>query len=215
MDGLLLDTERVGFSVFQEVCAQFGLGDQNELFMRLVGVNAALGEVILRQSLQGIMDHDVFGRAWSERYADVINVNPIPVKDGAEELLAYLSARQVPCAVATSTRSTLATDKLHRAGLLPHFQFIVGGEQVRNGKPDPEPYLMAANLLGIPPADCTALDDSENGVRSAVAAGMTVFQIPDLIPPSESLLQLQHQIFPSLREVLKHFESNSWHNQET
>lgn len=214
MDGLLLDTERVGLSVFQEVCAQFELGDLTELFMRLVGTNSALGGEIMRQSLQGIMDHRVFGSAWSERYADAINGNPIPVKEGAEELLLYLSENHVPCAVATSTHSELATNKLCRAGLMQHFQFIVGGEQVRNGKPDPEPYLTAAGRLRVSPTDCIALEDSENGVRSAVAAGMTVFQIPDLITPSESLLLLRHQVFPSLRKVLDHLQSTGWHSRE-
>lgn len=147
---------------------------------------------------------------WTERYTETINRNAIPVKDGAEELLSYLSARRVCCAVVTSTHSEMATHKLHRAGLVSHFEFIIGGEHVRNGKPDPEPYLTAATRLSIAPANCIALEDSENGVRSAVAAGMAVLQVPDLVAPSEELLLLDHQIYANLREVRDHFESSGW-----
>jgi len=81
---------------------------------------------------------------------------------------------------------------------------VVGGDQVERSKPDPEIYLCAAARLGVEPRHCLALEDSDNGVRAAVAAGMHVAQVPDLVRPSPELLRLGHQVFESLTEVLCH-----------
>ena len=85
------------------------------------------------------------------------------------------------------------------------FDTIIGGDQVKKSKPHPDIYLKAAEALEVRTNDCLALEDSENGVRSAVAAGMTVVQIPDLVKPSYDLLKLGHIVLNSMQEVL-HFE---------
>jgi beta-phosphoglucomutase-like phosphatase (HAD superfamily) len=107
-------------------------------------------------------------------------------------------------AVATSTRTKRATEKLGDAGLLDYFKIVIGGDQVEQGKPDPEIYLKAASALSSAPSRCLALEDSANGVKAAVAAGMTVVQIPDLVPPSDELLQLGHIVLSSLADVPKY-----------
>ncbi|MEO1650531.1 MAG: HAD-IA family hydrolase, partial [Pseudomonadota bacterium] len=87
-----------------------------------------------------------------------------------------------------------AREKLKKAELLEAFQHVVGGDQVERSKPDPDIYLEAARRLSANPAASVALEDSENGVRAAHAAGMTVIQVPDLIQPSDSLRMLGHTI---------------------
>ena len=81
------------------------------------------------------------------------------------------------------------------------FVAIVGGDQVQKSKPHPDIYFKAAAILGVTPKNCLALEDSENGVRSAVSAGMTVVQIPDLVQPSLDLRGLGHIVLGSLRDV--------------
>ena len=78
---------------------------------------------------------------------------------------------------------------------------MIGGDQIVNGKPHPEIYLKACQKLGKTTSDCLALEDSENGVRSALAAGLTVIQIPDLVPPSEEVKSFGHLILESLADV--------------
>jgi len=125
---------------------------------------------------------------------------PIPLKDGAAELLACLAELEIPVAVATSTESRRAMRKLEAVGILTHFKAIVGGDQVRNSKPHPDIYLRAAQILGVRPTKCLALEDSENGVRSAADA-VTVIQIPDIVQPSTALRSLGHTILQSLHDV--------------
>ena len=203
MDGLLLDTERLALRTFNETCSEFGIGAQHDLFRKLIGRNQASGDEILRAELHGQVDIGVFGKVWNRKYTELTTDRPIPVKPGATELLAHLGCREVPLAVATSTNSNVAQRKLKGAGILQHFRLVVGGEQVAHGKPYPEIYTRAALDLGVEPQACIAVEDSENGVRAAVAAGMTVLQVPDLVPPSPELLRLGHTVLPDLHHVLE------------
>mgnify|MGYP000072935976 CR=1 FL=1 len=104
-------------------------------------------------------------------------------------------------AVATSTRTDRAKVKLSDSGILDYFDIIIGGDQVSNSKPDPEIYLKAASELSSEPSKCLAFEDSPNGVKSAVAAGLTVIQVPDLVQPDEDLLKMGHIVLGSLADV--------------
>ena len=73
------------------------------------------------------------------------------------------------------------------------------GDRIERGKPDPEIYLVAAAELGVEPARCWALEDSANGVRSALGAGFSVLQIPDLVEPEDDVRYLGQIILPSLQ----------------
>ena len=122
------------------------------------------------------------------------------------ELLGRLRHRRVPTALVTSTRRETALSKLSRVGLLDFFDQLVCGGETDRGKPDPDPYLAAAELLGQDPARCWALEDSANGVRAAHAAGCWVFQVPDLVAPTDDLLTLGHTVVDSLHDVLRRLE---------
>jgi beta-phosphoglucomutase-like phosphatase (HAD superfamily) len=104
-------------------------------------------------------------------------------------------------AVATSSRTEHAREKLRQAGLLDRFRIVIGADQVHRPKPDPEVYLKVAEFLGVEPRSCLALEDSEYGVRAAHAAGMTVVQVPDMIQPTADLRALGHIVLESLKEV--------------
>ncbi|EGQ9935487.1 HAD family hydrolase, partial [Vibrio vulnificus] len=132
----------------------------------------------------------------------------IPVKEGVIALLEWLKAHQIPAAVATSTQKDVALVKLKLAGLDHYFESITTGCEVTHGKPDPEIYLLAASRLNVPPAQCLAFEDSNNGVRAAVSANMMTYQIPDLVEPCEEVIAFGHRISPSLAEVLKELQTD-------
>jgi HAD superfamily hydrolase (TIGR01509 family) len=201
MDGLILDTERLALEAFQTTCMRFELGDLSSLFIQCIGTNDALGEAILKDGLEGLADYKAFGSAWIREYKRITSEKPVPLKHGVEELLPYIESIEIPMAVATSTQTKRAKGKLGDAGLLDYFEIVIGGDQVERGKPDPQIYLKAASALSSAPSKCLALEDSANGVKAAVAAGMTVVQIPDLVPPSDDLLQLGHIVLASLADV--------------
>jgi HAD superfamily hydrolase (TIGR01509 family) len=123
------------------------------------------------------------------------------LKLGLLELLDLLEARNIPKVVATSTRRGHALPRLEKAGLLHRFATVTTGDQVVNGKPAPDLFLLAASTIGVPPAQCVVLEDSEVGVTGAHAAGMTVFMIPDLKAPCDKTRTLAEEVCPSLVEV--------------
>jgi HAD superfamily hydrolase (TIGR01509 family) len=202
MDGLLLDTERIALSAFLETCDALGICAQKDLFVRCIGTNPSLGREVLKQGLHGRVDHLLFEQVWDSKCADRTSNRPIPLKEGATKLLDQISSLQIRTAVATSTQTGRARETLKKNGLLEKFHVVVGGDQVRNSKPAPDIYLKAAEVLNARPSACLALEDSENGVRAAVSAGMTVVQIPDLVQPSDSLLALGHIVLRSLSDVV-------------
>ncbi|GEO15378.1 hypothetical protein MAE02_30740 [Microvirga aerophila] len=81
------------------------------------------------------------------------------------------------------------------------FQAVVTRDDVENGKPHPESFLTAAELLKVDPADCWALEDSHNGVRAAHAAGMATIMVPDLLEPTKEISSLCAAVLPSLHHV--------------
>lgn len=201
MDGLLLDTERVALLAFHEACRQLDIALPEEVFLRCLGVNRLTSRGIVEEALRGLASLEVFNAAWDQAYTAHVSREPIQVKSGAVELLAHVAAQGVPAAVATSTRTATARRKLEAAGLLGRFAAVAGADQVGRSKPHPDIYLHTAQLLQVDPAECLALEDSDNGVRAAVASGMCVVQIPDLIPPSAELLALGHIVLPGLAAV--------------
>ncbi|MGP8306086.1 HAD family hydrolase [Vibrio sp. YIC-376] len=201
MDGLLLDTERVCMRVFQEACEVQELPFYKEVYLSIIGRNAAGIETIFRKAYGN--DLDRLHQEWRTRYNAVVKHQAIPVKDGVVELLEWMKEQNLPTAVATSTAKDVAKIKLELAGLSKYFDNLTTGCEVNNGKPDPEIYLLAANRLNVDPTKCLAFEDSNNGVKAAVAAQMSTYQIPDLVEPCEEVRQFGHSIVPSLHDVLR------------
>lgn len=201
MDGLLLDTERVCMRVFQEACEMQKLPFYDEVYLSIIGRNAAGIEAIFRKAYGN--DLDRLHQEWRTRYNAVVKHQAIPVKEGVVELLEWLKEQSLPIAVATSTAKDVAKIKLELAGLSKYFDNLTTGCEVNNGKPDPEIYLLAANRLNVEPTNCLAFEDSNNGVRAAVAANMSTYQIPDLVEPCDEVRQFGHAIVPSLHDVLR------------
>ncbi len=200
MDGLLLDTERVCMRVFREACDVHNLPFYEDVYLSIIGRNAAGIESIFRKAYKS--DFERLHQEWRTRYYAVVQHQAIPVKEGVIELLEWLKEHNIPTAVATSTAKEVAKVKLELAGLSQYFDNLTTGCEVTNGKPDPEIYLLAANRLSVAPDNCLAFEDSNNGVRAAVAANMSTYQIPDLVEPCDEVRQFGHAIVPSLHEVL-------------
>ena len=112
-----------------------------------------------------------------------------------------LDARQLPRAIATSSGRERTEAHLRHVGIYDRFDAIITRDDVTRGKPDPEPYLRAAEAIGVEPAYCLALEDSHNGARAAHAAGIRVIVVPDLMAPNEEITEKAHAFMNDLHEV--------------
>src|SRR6202030_2136360 len=106
------------------------------------------------------------------------------------ELLDLLDRLRMPRAIATSSSHPTIDHHLSACDLKGRFDAMVGRGDYERGKPAPDPYLRAAELLGIEPHHCLALEDSFNGVRSASSAGMMTIMVPDLLEPTDDIRRL-------------------------
>jgi HAD superfamily hydrolase (TIGR01509 family) len=201
MDGLLLDTETIAIESFQAACEENGFKPDLQVYYRCIGTTHAMTRKILEEGYGDSFQYDTIAGSWNRIFTGRIENDKIALKTGAVELLNYLVSSGIRRAVVTSTRHSTACKMLSNAGLRDYFEFIIGGDEIEHGKPAPDIYLKACRQTGLEPADCLALEDSENGVRSAVAAGLTVIQVPDIVKPSDEVKALGHMIMPSLADV--------------
>lgn len=201
MDGVLLDTEPISQRAWLRAHEALGGAPPDALFLRLIGRTRADVLCILVEAL-GPAYPVAELRARKENYfEEIIAAEGIPLKPGAVALLDYLEREGCPKAVASSTPKAGVLQRLSMTGLRERFPVIVGGDEVRRGKPAPDIFLAAAERLGIAPEGCWVLEDSEYGIAAAHAAGMTPIMIPDLKPPSEETAALAYRVLPSLAEA--------------
>jgi len=202
MDGLLIDSERVALSMFIEACRENNFEPDINIYNRCIGTTSYKTEEILKDGYGGDFPFEIISKLWEQKYLDEVSNKPVPLKPGVSSLLEHLEKEGVRKAVVTSTDKELALRKLTNAKIVPFFDFVLGRDQVVHGKPNPEIYLTACRMLGEEPANCLALEDSDNGVLAAYYAGLTVIQVPDLVEPSKKVKPLGHKIVKSLEEVI-------------
>ena len=200
MDGTLLDTELVFRQIVWDVSRSLGFDMTDDIHLAMVGASNEATSKLLVEAYGVSFPYAQFEqecrRIMRGRMAEAV-----PVKPGVTELLRELRARDIPMAVATSSRAAHALAHLGTAGLLDMFESVVTRDDVVHPKPDPEPYLLAAGRLGKAPAECLAIEDSLMGVRAAAASGMQTVMVPDLIPPTEETRRLCAAVMESLHEV--------------
>lgn len=200
MDGTLLDTEALFRTIVFEVCTDLGFEMTDAVHRSMVGSSHERTSQLLVEAYGVAFPYALFDQKcrviMGERAAA-----GVPVKPGVHEFIADLHERNIPVAVATSSRKPHAHHHLGAAGLLDLFDTVVTRDDVVNPKPHPEPYLTAAGRLAVDPLHCLALEDSHSGVRAAHAAGMQTIMVPDLVDPDEAIRQLGVTVMGSLLDV--------------
>jgi HAD superfamily hydrolase (TIGR01509 family) len=180
MDGLLIDSEPLWFEVECAVMDRLG-GDwgPDDQYALVGGSLQASVDYLLGRATRPAAQADV-ARWMVDGMTGLLHERGVHVLPGARELLAQVAADRVPCALVTSSERQIMEAVLDRIGF--RFDVTVCAEDVRSPKPDPEPYLRAAERLGADPAACIALEDSPNGVAAAEAAGCLVVAVPSMLP---------------------------------
>ena len=204
MDGLLLDSEREFMGTLVEIGTPLGFApaDLEAFFVTLVGTSAEQTALRLAEFLPTSVDATSFEKQW--RLANAARRSgPMPLRPTVEHVLPRLARAGHRMAVVTSTKRTPALAHLEHAGLLSYFDLVVAGDDVSANKPDPAPYLQAAETLGVDPRKCAAFEDSDTGTHAAVAAGCLTTQIPDLRPAGVPLPDLGQHIAKDMQEALQ------------
>lgn len=207
MDGLLIDSEHMGWLCWREVLLRLGYSLTYDEFLTTLGKGR-------REFVKWLIDRhgpdfpaDESLRLRVEIGDAYIAENGVPKKTGVDALFSLVEQRQIPFGLATSTFREESEKRLRAAGIpLSIFRATICGDEVERTKPAPDLYLRAAEMLGVSPEEVVVLEDSGTGMRAGIAARMNVIGVPDLLPVPEELRESLFYSASNLEEVVRFLE---------
>jgi HAD superfamily hydrolase (TIGR01509 family) len=200
LDGVLVDSEHLWDRARRELVDERGGRWSPTATLEMMGMSSPEWSRYLHDEL-GVELEPAEISADVVRRLESLYREELPLLRGAREAV-LAAAERWPLGLASSANREIIDLVLELAGLEEAFAATVSSEEVARGKPAPDVYLEAARRLGVAAADCTAVEDSSNGVRSAAAAGMTVVALPNpRFPPDADALALAAVVIGSLDEL--------------
>ena len=187
MDGLMLDTERPLIPLWQQAAKLYGRDIPLETVYRTIGINGASMRALFLQEYSPDFPYEDIQKEMTRLNVELFKKEGIAHKPGLITLLDHLACLGIPLAVATSTRRERALWKLNLAGISGRFEILACGDEIANGKPAPDIFLLAAERLGKPPSECVGFEDSPAGLQGLYAAGMRSVFVKDIIDPSPEI----------------------------
>lgn len=207
MDGLMFDTEPIGAKCFKEAAKEYGYIIDDEFHMGLIGMN--VHDHVLKVKAKFGEDYPVFE---IRDLATKLRINyfyehGLPIKRGLKELVAYLKEMGIKVAIASSSSIDLINEYLRLSRMQNEFDFVIGGNSVIHGKPDPELFLKVLEHFNFSSDEALVLEDSTNGIMASHNANIPVICVPDLVVNKPEILALTYKVLPSLCEVKDEIES--------
>jgi HAD superfamily hydrolase (TIGR01509 family) len=200
LDGVLIDSEGAWDAGRREVARQHGGHWTDDATQAMIGMSSTEWSAYMHDQLAVELDPKEISDAVVERL-QALYKDHLPLLPDARETVISLS-ESWPLALASSANRPIIDLVLALTDLQTCFTATVSSEEVRHGKPAPDVYLEAARRLGIASEHCAAVEDSANGLRSAAAAGMLVFAVPNReFPPAKDTLSLAADVLDSLSEL--------------
>ena len=203
MDGTLFDTQRICMPAWDFAGERQGYKNVGLHIPAVCGMSDVGWQKYLLDHFPE-MDVQKFSSEARQYVIDNLVVKYMP---GAEELVKFLREKGVKLAIASGSSQESIKHHLAEVGGTHYFDAIVGGADVKNGKPAPDIFLLAAEKLGAKPEDCYVLEDSPNGINAAYAAGMKAIGVPDIAQFSDEVKSRETAEFKSMFEVLEYFKS--------
>jgi HAD superfamily hydrolase (TIGR01509 family) len=172
MDGVIIDSEPIHFEIDKRILRMCGINADDEMLLPYVGVTNPYMWNDLKQKYELPMSVDELMKLQSDIKIQVFSKSGLEAIDGIKELLADLKHHNIISAVASSSPRFFIETVLKSTNIREFFSDILSGEEVERGKPFPDIFLKTAEMLGVSPEECIVIEDSEHGVKAALAAGM-------------------------------------------
>ena len=204
MDGLILDTEKPIIPLWIKAGKSLGFDLDPEIISCTIGMNNPTTKQFLKQELGPDYPVDLILEALHRLIIQEFEKG-ISLKTGLIQLMDHLASRSIAVAVATSSNREEAIWKLQIAKVLDRFPVIVCGDEIKNGKPAPDIFLLAAEKLGYPPSHCIGFEDSVAGLKGLHAAGIRSVFIKDIVEPSAEILATVWRRLNDLSEAISLF----------
>ncbi len=200
LDGVIVDSEQVWDDVRELYTRETGGTYTGSAARDMMGMSSSEWSRYMAEALGVPGTPEEINQAIVERMLERYGAAP-PLIPGAVEAVRRLAA-QLPLAIASSSNPELIEVVLRTAAIRELFAVVVSSQEVPRGKPAPDVYLEAARRLGFDAAQCVAVEDSHNGIRSAKAAGLRVIVFPNLhFPPDDEAMAQADVVVHSLDEL--------------
>ena len=204
MDGLLIDSERITFQIFKEYINQVGFEYTEDMYVNLLGKKMDYALEVFQRDFGDAIQMDDFWNVVHTRLDQKLIEN-LPIKKGCIELLSYLKERNVKTIIATSSHRE-RVDSILPPSFKVYFHDSICGNEVINGKPNPEIFLKACEKLNVKPEEAIVLEDSEYGILAGYNAQIDVICIPDMLYPGKEYQKMCKYILNDLSEVIEKIE---------
>jgi len=203
MDGTMFDTERLRFKTLKQASLEiFGKALSEQTLIGSLGLSAKKAEALAKAHNGEDFPYAQIRQRADELELEHVRNHGVPIKPGLLEVLERLRKSGLTMAVATSSRRAIAEEYLINANVLKYFDVTVCGDEVSQGKPHPEIFLRAASALNCEPGQCLMLEDSENGLLSAIRAEGQAILIEDIKPPALEVKAGAFKAYRSMHEFL-------------
>ena len=213
MDGLMVDTESLATEAFIHSAKKQGYDMTREETLLVLGFTT---KSIYEFWENYFKNSDV---SWKQlvddhyKYIENVLFTTGPKKmPYIEELLKYLKENNYKVAVASSSNMNHIINNMEKTGLKKYIDGFASGAEVKNGKPAPDVFLLAAERLGVEPKKCLVLEDSKAGVIAGSSAGAKVIMVPDMFKPDDECKEKAYKIVNNLGEVINMLEENNNEN---
>ena len=208
MDGLMFDTERLWLDAVKKTNEVYGYNVPESLIIECMGKRKDKIDETLVQSLGSDFDPQRFRELNKIFMNEEVEKNGLKKKKGLDELLAYLKRKKYKIGIASSSKAEKVKKRFEQSNLSPEFfDVIISGDMVTESKPNPDVYLLACEKLNVKPSEAIALEDSENGLLSAISAGLKTIWVPDIKIPSDLVLDKTFAKIESLDKLIDLLEN--------
>lgn len=207
MDGLVLDTETTYFVAWQQAAKTMGYELSESFCLSLSGLHYKDVEQKLMALCGADFNLQAFNQLSGIFWLEHVNAHGINIKPGFTQLLEFIVQQQIPYCLATNSRAVNAHECLELAGIKDVFSTIISRDDVQYGKPAPDIFFKAAELLQVPISQCLVLEDSHAGILAASRAGAFSVYVPSTEPADPLALVLCDMMIVDLEGTLTTLKS--------
>ena len=191
MDGLIFDSENLYVNTFPKIFKKYGH-------------NKSVREYYTSEFPN--IDFDLVNNELMTELINSSNNGNLNMKIGVIELLEYLKVKNIKLAIASSSKREMIELYTKNANIFEYFDYIISGEDIVNSKPDPEIFIKAMKYFNISPKETIIFEDSFNGIIAANKSGAFPIMIPDILVPTEEIINLTWKVFDNLLDFINECE---------
>ncbi|WP_461254968.1 HAD family hydrolase [Treponema sp. R80B11-R83G3] len=189
MDGTLLDSERIHIKFIIEACQQMKQPIEESFLFTRIGIPEVDNRKAYFNKYGIDFPFDKIFKIVVEKENELANKSGFPLRPGVLSILNKFKHLNIPLAVATSATTQRAKDKLSKSGILEYFSVFACADELKNGKPAPDIFLLAVKKMELEVKDCIGFEDSPAGLQGLHSAGIRSIFVKDLLMPSNEILQ--------------------------